>query len=736
MDLMDDFSVGDREPNSQQEDGSLSQEATETQENVSPFRERNISSTPTNVSREDSSFGSQISVNSPGVFKKVPSLNKAVIKQYNSSFCKICNTTLNTKEIPRLITHIKKCKAIDSQLRTEIVSEYEGMNNRVNNNTILDEKWAKFMVENNVPLKCVESLSFIDFMTHATNGWKWADRKKYSYHYIPSMSRAVRDRMFAQVQNNENYITVEFDHWKDIMSRSLLGIVFTFPNGRRYLKDLIDVSLESHSAEHTVPHLAQALETLPISTINSIVSDSDSACRLSRELMVNKTNFNRLIQHRCIAHLLNRMGAKFGESEHIVNAFTWASQTTSSIKRSVKLLKILHNAGQRRPIAPCKVRWYSQIDSIESLLGAKDIMFSALNSDPELMKKNRDWMNDDDNWIAIERAGKILRPLANCIGVSERKTGSLGEAIRSLLWYARDLFFGDWSEPLIVVAISSFLSYFGPEKLGDEEFALLLAAYVLDRRNKCDFITEDGLDLVFQAISKVALKDSCSISVLNTLKEDYSKFCTQKGQFACNQPENQSAVIWWSQISTCSSLKQVALRIVRLTSSSANIERTFSTLKWYQGCRRTNLSIETLTHLTRIRIYEDESHDESSLGANEEQVPSHDQQDDNDQENASSLTVSHDDEYENWTERRSKDNYVPEMLEQDMILPLYEHFIKYVDFTLINKLNLDPNESQPELSPEQMQELTRECRLMRQRNRISSDEEIRQVNSITGGDQE
>lgn len=61
------------------------------------------------------------------------------------------------------------------------------------------------------------------------------------------------------------------------------------------MEDLIGVSLEGHSAEKTVPHLMQALELLPITTINSIVSDSASACKLSRELIIGNTSYKRVV---------------------------------------------------------------------------------------------------------------------------------------------------------------------------------------------------------------------------------------------------------------------------------------------------------------------------------------------------------------------------------------------------------------------------------------------------------
>lgn len=78
-----------------------------------------------------------------------------------------------------------------------------------------------------------------------------------------------------------------------------------------------------------------------------------------------------------------------------------------------------------------------------------------------------------------------------------------------------------------------FLKHFSLDKLGKSEFSLLIAAYVLDGRNKCDFITEDGLDLAFDAMTGIANKIGCSFHAINTnLVEEFADFCAFRGFFS------------------------------------------------------------------------------------------------------------------------------------------------------------------------------------------------------------
>ncbi|CAA3004954.1 zinc finger bed domain-containing 1-like, partial [Olea europaea subsp. europaea] len=310
---------------------------------------------------------------------------------------------------------------------TDILEEFNGVltKKKPKLDSLINDLWAIFMVENNVSIRCVESRSFRDFARVVNSNWKYANRHKFSNNFIPAISKSIQKKFVTYAEKNNNMLTVEFDHWSDIVSRSMLGVIFTLPDGSRYLQDLIDVSIDGHSANKTLLHLRSTLATIPISSINSIVSDSASACKLTRELLVKETDFKHVIQHRCMAHLMNRMGTVFGDNEHIRESFTWASKVVNSVSHNQKLLAILRESHQRRPKKACQVRWFSTVNMIESLLDAKDSILNTFQANLAQTRGNWDWMEDEFSWNNIKRSLQILRPLADCIALSERKTGSL-----------------------------------------------------------------------------------------------------------------------------------------------------------------------------------------------------------------------------------------------------------------------------------------------------------------------
>lgn len=558
-----------------------------------------------------------IETQSTSIFKKFSLLNRVFAKDKSSTVCMFCERRLRTVEASRLMSHVKRCKQLPSEEQSAILEAYQShvtlkLKNQHGGDRNINELWARFLVQNNIALSSVDSPTFKRFKNVACPNWKPANRKVFSTQIIPAISQLINEGLLQRLKHSgDSCITVEFDHWTDINMRAYLVDSFTFLDGSRYLDEMVDVSLESHTGLITAEHLIERLNKIPARLLNAVISDSASACKLARETIAKSQQYRFLIQLGCMAHRVNRMGNMVSENEHTKEAFRWASKITSYASKSPELTAQIRNAGLRKPRKACPVRWYSTINMIESLLAAKKPILDHVDA-----SKRRDkpiWMHNDEHWLSLKRAHRILRPLVDCIGVAELKAGCLSESFRCVLSFVKELFTDNWNDPLVVEGINAFLSYFGPGRVGqygleEEEFSLMLAAYVLDRRNRCDFITDEGLGLAFQAISTIASNSSCDSSnvnlTLSLLAQEYGDFCLRRNQFAKSQQPSQSPVDWWNGIAVGSSLRLVASRIVRLRSSSANIERIFSDMKWFQGTRRINMSTDTLKHLTRINVFE------------------------------------------------------------------------------------------------------------------------------------
>ena len=94
-----------------------------------------------------------------------------------------------------------------------------------------------------------------------------------------------------------------------------------------------------------------------------------------------------------------------------------------------------------------------------------------------------------------------------------------------------------------------------------------------------DYLTEDALDLVLSCVAKIAnLNGESTEFIQSSIVPEFNKFRKQKGQYSVPGSELCPAYEWWLRRCDSGGFKKAAIRIASLTSSSANIERTFATL--------------------------------------------------------------------------------------------------------------------------------------------------------------
>lgn len=74
------------------------------------------------------------------------------------------------------------------------------------------------------------------------------------------------------------------------------------------------------------------------------MKSSASTCKLTRERLVLFDELKHSIQHRCLAHLVNRIGNHITTSECILQIFQAASRLAREVNNSSRRLAIVRNA--------------------------------------------------------------------------------------------------------------------------------------------------------------------------------------------------------------------------------------------------------------------------------------------------------------------------------------------------------------------------------------------------------
>lgn len=537
------------------------------------------------------------------IFEKI----EGVDSKHLYARCKGCKEVIKSTEECRLLPHIRRCRSIDEELKEEAIGVDEGERKSLSKNqrlsSDLNYKLAQVIIKNNLPFRILSCPLFKTIIKDIEPSWNLASRSTMSCKFIPLIAtKAKKDFMHTLSVLGDHSLSIEFDHWRDVNHRSILAIVATLIDGKRYLIKLEDVSIRGHSTSSILESLIEGLHLLPSRCINAIMSDSASSCKAARQKLVTKVSYSHVIQYRCIAHFVNSIGNLLTSDDCITILLSWASKLTSYINNQCDLSAKLKSIGVKRLAKPTTVRWYSNVDMMESLVAlrkdAEDLVTKELKD-----TEARGVFVADLFWKDLTSLLAILRPLVNCIATAERAHGSLGESMKALLEWAKSLFDSDWNNPYITVALSSFLNYFNSSKLGDDELGIMLTAYCLDKHHKLNYLTATAHELIFETLVKLALRGGIPKSTITTvLIDEYEKFKNQEGLFARPIEVDEPALTWWKNTSNLGIMRNIAVRVASLKSSSANTERIFSILKLIQGTTRNRFTIETLESVARAKL--------------------------------------------------------------------------------------------------------------------------------------
>lgn len=538
----------------------------------------------------------------------IDGFNDIFISSWNESrqqetTCLHCSQKLITNRHIRWESHVRRCDKIPEHIAERFLTSCASLN-LVRRDKVSDEyniRFGEVMIETGLHLALLRSKRFRDLMRDICPKWKMASSEEMSSYYFARICSNVEKDYAQLISETKDYsLSIEYDHWSDINGQSLFGVAVTSGNGRSYLHSLDNVTMDGHATEAILMPLKRSMSALPSKKINSVISDSASSCKAAREQLVCDLEWSHVIEHRCIAHLLNRVAHLIGRDiDYLIES---ASQLSNFIRNDAILCSLLKQVGICKPTKAVETRWYSHVTMLEGLVLAEE----ELEQNVELGKirnaKAVAMILDKDFWLEAQCSLIVLRPLANCIATAERHDGSVGEAFAAILEFAKTLDSAYASNKHICLAKEALYKYLSTDKLR-EEFGLMLACYFLDRRYCMSYVTREGINLVFRTVCTLAQRTGLqSVIIEGSLTQNFKEYCRQEGDLS-RKATSESAEVWWSAQSSMYPLRLIALRLANLKSSSANLERIWSCMRHLQSPAKTNFSHQTLVRIMKSKTF-------------------------------------------------------------------------------------------------------------------------------------
>lgn len=182
----------------------------------------------------------------------------------------------------------------------------------------------------------------------------------------------------------------------------------------------------------------------------------------------------------------------------------------------------------------------------------------------------------------------------------------LGDYMNWFLKYGKTLFdcWKESSDNYKYHLIGNFLKRFNSSM---NDFKLVFAAYLLNPKHRCAYMTQKAKDCAIEEILNIASEFMPEESDGHTIFDQWKLYLKREQPYDTIFDENRSTALeWWMSLPCAESIRRVALRILRLKAfSSPKPETVFSQLYFYEDENRLNLNETTFEDMAILRYFYD-----------------------------------------------------------------------------------------------------------------------------------
>ncbi|XP_063222154.1 uncharacterized protein LOC134530835 [Bacillus rossius redtenbacheri] len=319
--------------------------------------------------------------------------------------------------------------------------------------------------------------------------------------------------------------------------------------------------------------------------------------------------FDFIIPLGCLAHTLHLLCNDILKCKSAGTFMATVVDIVKTIKNTQVLNALLEKIKSERNCNvslkfPCKIRWGSYLQCLESLLDCKDshqILSFHGEAKATLTKKMKTRLLDEAVfWVRVEQISNISKPIVSWITILESNDCNIHKVYKA---------FSEIENKLVDLLPQSSLS-------ASEESCILVklksrkansirtihyAATLLDPSTQGHFLTKeeqvDGMEFIHSLC--VNMKADV-VNVMKDLANYRSKEDLWGKKFIWISVETMNPVTWWRGLCGTTALSKVAVRILTAPVTSTATERSFSTFSWIHSKKRNRLTTSRAGKITYL----------------------------------------------------------------------------------------------------------------------------------------
>ena len=447
----------------------------------------------------------------------------------------------------------------------------------------IDEQVARTIYATNSPFRFVEHPEFQKLMSMMRPGYRPPSRKEIADKFLPVVFQKEMDQC-KEVLKDET-VSMALDGWSNVHNEPIVCVTVTTEEGKIYLTDTVDTSGKPHTAEY--------LEELAVSSIHkvedefgchvrSIVTDNAANVAKMRRNLEQREDID-VITYGCSAHLLNLLAHDMEISnvkEHIVHVMKYFRNNHFALAEYRK-------EGGQSLVLPQETRWNTMCNCLKSYISNWPIMMQVCETHRQVIDAV---VHQKVTNVGLKRSAEDLlsrlEPIAEALDRVQADGCSIADALA--VWKQLEEKLPCLEDRVLK---QKFKARYDQAVTSSHKLA-----YLLHPQYKGRSLASKERD---EALEYANSKHPHNVPTVMKFQGHSKPFL--EVHFGSDVTSSMSAAEWWRShkqaFSSCPEVLNSVLQLMTSVSSSAGVERVFSSFGLVQSKLRNQLGTEKASKL-------------------------------------------------------------------------------------------------------------------------------------------
>lgn len=459
------------------------------------------------------------------------------------------------------------------------------------NKAALTSKLVKAIVVSGSPLSMVEHPLWIDFFKELAPSFKLPTRKAVSTTQLDKLYNDMKKEVIEDL-NSVAYLHLQLDGWSNRRNEGIINFLISKPEP--YFVESLNTEDNRHTGEYISEEIVKVMKTYGEMKFTVLIGDN--AKNIQKAFRIVKVTYPQVIPLNCAAHSLNLLCYDSMKPEVITKFIDLAKDVIKTIKKcqilNSTLCKIVKEkkAGETLKL-PSKTRWGSHLSALKSLKNTKAALQSlTVHENVQMQFETKTTLLDEDFWNMLEQCITILEPISEPIFKLEANDCKISDVLMVFKNLRSQLDFvlpnismiSDEDKARILAAVE--------KRTVETVKSVHYAAYLLDPKTQGIELSQDQEVEAMEFITDMA--QTLDIDVMLDLANYKAREGFWGKRFVWIGIEEINPVVWWKGVCGSTKLSKIAVRILTAPSTSAAVERSFSTHGNIHSNKRNRLTTE------------------------------------------------------------------------------------------------------------------------------------------------